>query len=247
MAVQIDKLISDLEAAVAPLPEDVRTQYSREHREARLNDCYAFKNYILGIIILILVVDMIIRASFAGVNLGSAISPFGSPLAIAASFTAIAGFFAVLFTVVDFLYSYKIIGCDGFALTHHEIESLEQWENAFFIPGCVYDCRMIQNRIDFNSIRYFIPLGMSIVLINMWIDGPEGSAPALGTVEGIRYACSHLLSFGVQLMILLCIVMNLYALRRRRPRIDTLHIAFWFDVERHWSGDSHAPPGHILQ
>ena len=247
MGATVDEPLEQLMAELAPLSDEKRAALLTERRLARLNDCLVFKQYIWGITVLIFIVDMWIRIAFGAVNLASAVTPFGNPLAIAASFTAIAAFFAVLFMVIDFLYTRKFIGCDGLELTPRELESMEKYERSFFIPGCVYDCRMIQNRIDFNTIRYFLVLGMTIVLINVWVNEPKTSAPDLGTPEGIRYACSHLLSFGVQMTILLCIIMNIFSLYRRRPRVETLHIHFWFEVHRYWSEDAHAAPGVILQ
>ena len=245
MTSQDADLLKALHQEMQPLTDDVRESLRLRRRAVQLKAAMEFKNYIWGLIVMILIAEMLIHFAYGIVNIVSAISPFGNPLIMAATFTAISSSASVLFTVIDTMYARRMIG-GTFQPTEKEREKLEERENAFFIPGCVYDCRIIGNRIDYNTMRYFPTLGTIIVIINVWINEPKDHPPPEGTTQGMRFVCSHLLSLGIQTMIVLCIAMNLYAMRRRRVRIETLKIDMWFETERHWSGDDKTR-GFILQ
>lgn len=243
---EVQSKLDQLAIDVAPLSQSEITKIRNQRRAEWFNVCWMFKNYIWSVILMIMFFSLALHFSFGIVNLFSTYSPFGSPLAIAGTFTGLGGFAFVLSAVIDFLYSYKIIGCGNLEFTEHELQQMNIRENTFFIPGCVYDCRVIQNRIDINTIRYYIPFVLIPLLVNIWINNPSESAPDLGTITGMRYACSHLISMGIQTMIVLCITINLYAMRRRRPRIETLHIAIWFETTRYWEDeDEQCSPGTI--
>ncbi len=238
--------LSNLQSEIAPLSDAELARRKDALRIQDLQACVEFKRYIWSLLVMILLFSMALHGSFAIVNIVSSLLPFGSPLGIAGSFTALGGAAFVLFAVIDSLYARRYIGCNGLELSQRERESIEARTNAFFVPGCVYDCRMIQNRIDVNTMRYYIPMVVAVLLTNIWVNDPASSAPDLGTPEGVRYACSHWISMMIQLMIVVCIVMNLYSLRRRRPHIETLHIDVWFEVRRRWD-DASDLHGMILQ
>ena len=239
--------LDDLADALTPLTQE---QFDEQHqyvRAKRLRACLNFKNYIWGLVSLGMMLGIIVRICFGVVNLISSIDLFGNPVAICASFTAILGALIVSMFVIDALYSSKQIGCKDLDFTHEELHELAKSENAYFAPGCFYDCRIIENNIDIDSTRVFLPIIFFYSLLVYWMESPGSSVPDTSTPDGIRYALGHSVLFGFECMSILVLVSNMYAMWRRRPRIDTLRIEFWFDIKRYWEEDERESPGVIMQ
>lgn len=244
---EIQEKLNELNEASKPLTRDDFEEMHQRIRANRLRICMNFKNYIWAVIALCMMIGIVARVGFGIVNLVSMINSFGNPLALSGSFTGILGALVLSQIIIDLLYGTKQIGCKDLDFTPEELHELAKSENAFFAPGCFYDCRIIENIIDINTTRWYLPIVFVYSLLIYWLESPSTHVPAKSTPEGVRYAVGHMVLFGLECLTIYVLVNNMYAMWRRRSRIDTLRIDFWFDIKRYWEEQERESPGVIMQ
>lgn len=236
--------VKDTDSPLNALEDEIRPKTKQEEllrfhqsRARQLSACLRFRDYVSGIIFLNIIVGLIARIAFAIVNLVSIFNPVSHPIWLAAAYTGVVGLLLAIFTIVDMLYATENIGCSDTNFTPAEMRALRKTEYAYFQPGCFYDCRRIQNIVDVNSLRLFLFLTYVISVFLYWGGGNVTDTPNPGTEEGVRFINSHSALLAVEVLSIVCIVENIYAIIKQRPNIETVRIKFWFEIER-WS-DTH--------
>jgi hypothetical protein len=245
---EIQRELSRLAAAVAPWTESEFQEAHDNVRAKRLTTCLTFKNYIWAIVCWLLMFLGFTCIAFGIIFYVSSIDSFGNPTAIAATFTAIPGFLYISYLVLDLLYATRQIGCKDMDYTPEEVQELTKSTNLYFTPGVLYDDRILQNRIDVNCIRWYpFAIFLYSVLI-LWLENPGSHVASESSVSGVRYAMGHTILFGIQVMCLYALISNIYAMWRRRARLDTLRIDLYFEVDKYWEEeDEREKPGGMLQ
>lgn len=230
-----------------PLTPEQQAEIYQLSRARRLRACIRFKNYIWGILAVDLMLALVVRIAFGIVNIVSAFEPVSNPQALAIAYTVIAGVLLALFMVIDFLYVTQQIGCKDYDFSPQEVNELSQSKYAYFEPGCFYDCRIVGNRIDINTIRVFLPASFFLSLILFWSGNTSTGTPSKDSPEGVRFLTQHLMLLGIEAIAIYCIVSNLYSFWARRSPLYTLRIHAWFLIERYWEADERPKYPAFLQ
>lgn len=162
-------------------------------KEKEMTSVIKFRNYVRSIIAMAILFTFVLAIAFGVINFLKLFLSFFPPLSIAITYTVMLGLSAILFSsFLQFLYVIGWIGSPEDRYTDKHKKLLVRAIVDYFEPGCVYDCRVVDNRRDVISllvgilVTYFASLGL------YWLGASQSKLPDDSTPAGVRYAVIQL-------------------------------------------------------
>ncbi len=134
------------------------------------------------------------------------------PFAISLSYTIAIGIFAgALFLLPFALYAFGQIGKPEVPFTKADRRRFIFSIIDYYEPGCLYDCRVVQNRIDVLTLVYTVVVALALTIALMWLDAGQHDRPAYDTPAGVRYTNSQVAILLILSVLLWAIVNGVWA------------------------------------
>lgn len=187
----------------------------RVARELEMIAIIEYRNSVRGFLVFSLLGVFILACTFGIINFLKLFLVFFDPITIAATYTVVVGITSVAFyLLVHFLYAIQWIGSDNGLYDDRDQALFIRALVNYFEPGCVYDCRIVENRRDIISLTIIIALTCGISIAIYWLGASQSSIPAYDTAEGVRYTQAQIALMMIEAIRIYAILNSLYAFYR---------------------------------
>lgn len=161
--------------------------------EFEMIEVIKFRNSVRSVVTLALLISMFLSIGFGVINFLKLFLVFFNPFGIALAYTVSIGISAIGFAILlHILYAIQWIGAPGEIYSESHKKTLVCSIVDYFEPGCLYDCRVIENRRDVISLMVGVVLSYIASVIIYWLAASHTSTPATDTPEGVVYIQSQI-------------------------------------------------------
>lgn len=137
---------------------------------------------------------------------------FFSPYLVALTYSVLTGVSSIIGILLLYALYYlqtAVFGEKVYNKKDHKmfLESVHE----YFEPGCLYDCRVVENRRDVLSLLVTLVLVYAFTNALYWLNAGQHETPSFATPEGMRFAVTMVVLMLLETVRIYALITSFYA------------------------------------
>lgn len=190
----------------------VREIPKMEEHQKDLMALVKFRNSVRDYLVLALLVTFALSVFYGVFAFLKLFLRFFSPFLVAITYSVLTGVFSVVGVLLVYALYYwqsTTFASKIFSSKDHKMFLESVWD--YYEPGCLYDCRVSENRRDVNSLMSTLFFVYIFANALYWLNASQHETPSFATPEGMRFAVTMVVLMVLETLRMYAIITSLWA------------------------------------